>query len=255
MITVISPAKSLDYKTEVPFSTSSEPLFPERSNEIIHKLQKLSRKGIRELMSLSEKLAELNYDRYQSWQEQPDEEAVRQAIFAFNGDVYAGLDAYTLKESQLETAQKSLRILSGLYGLLRPLDAIQPYRLEMGTKLAIKRKKNLYEYWGDELTIAINQELEKHEEKVLVNLASNEYFSAVNVDKLKAPVITPTFKDEKNGKYKIISFYAKKARGTMVRFMLDENIDKAENLKAFDRDGYVYNEAMSQGNEWVFTRG
>lgn len=204
-------------------------------------------------MSISPALSNLNVERYQNWQLPFSLDNSKQAIFAFNGEVYTGLDAYSLTEKQLEKAQKTLRILSGLYGLLKPLDLMQPYRLEMGTRFQIGENKNLYQFWGDKLTNALNEILE--EEKILINLASNEYFKAVNKKKLKGELITPTFKDAKNGEYKTIMMYAKKARGSMARYLIENDVQEISQLKNAIIDDYAYNEQLSKGNDWVFTRG
>lgn len=254
MISVISPAKSLDFETELPTAQTSQPVYTEKAEQLIKKLKTLSRKKIGELMSISPQLSELNYERYQVWDTEHNVEVARQAILAFKGDVYIGLDAYNFSEGNFEYAQKHLRILSGLYGLLHPLDLIRPYRLEMGTKLPVRRKKNLYEFWGNTQTEMLNKELENHSSKVLINLASNEYFKAVKPKELNADIITPEFKDFKNGEYKMISFLAKKARGMMSAYMIKNEIDNPEDLKGFDVEGYGFNDRLSEGNKWVFTR-
>ncbi len=196
----------------------------------------------------------LNSERFLNWHLPFTPENAKPAILAFRGDVYTGIDADSLSTEDFYFAQKHLRILSGLYGVLRPLDLIQAYRLEMGTKLKNSRGKNLYEFWGNKITEYLNHELSSHKNMTLINLASNEYWSVVKPAMLQTQVITPVFKDEKNGQYKIISFFAKKARGMMVAFMLKNKIEQAEDLKAFDREGYQFNAKMSKGNEWVFTR-
>jgi len=205
-------------------------------------------------MKISDKLAGLNAARFQEWQRPFNEDNARPAMFAFNGDVYTGLDAASLNSEAIDTAQKQLRILSGLYGVLRPLDLMQPYRLEMGTKLDNPKGKNLYEYWGDTITQTLNDDLAELGSSTLVNLASNEYFSAVKPKELNADVITPVFKDEKNGQYKVISFYAKKARGLMARFILNQKPKSVSDLKEFDANGYSFNEAMSSDKQLVFCR-
>lgn len=254
MISVISPAKSLDFETTVPTSIQSEPLFVDKAELLIKKLRTLSRKKIGDLMSISAQLAELNYQRYQDWEVEHNNEVARQALLAFKGDVYIGLDAYNFSDEEFNYAQDHLRILSGLYGMLRPMDIIRPYRLEMGTKLPVRRKKNLYEFWGDTQVDLINEALEGHDSKYLINLASNEYFKSVNTKKLNGEIITPEFKDFKNGEYKMISFLAKKARGMMSAYIIKNKIDTPEEIKGFDIDGYGYNERLSEGNKWVFTR-
>jgi hypothetical protein len=255
MITLLSPAKTLDFETPVRSTISTTPLFAEEPKKIIHKLKSLSRKKIADLMSLSENLADVNYQRYQMWSEMPDIEMVRQAVMMFKGEVYIGLEAPQWNDAEIEFAQNHLRILSGLYGYLKPMDFIQAYRLEMGTKLPVGRAKDLYQFWGDKISSAINQELENHAQKVVVNLASNEYFKAANAKKINAEIITPVFKDAKNGEFKMISFFAKKARGTMAKWMVQNQIDRPDELIHFAEDGYGYNASLSKGKELVFTRG
>lgn len=250
---VISPAKSLDFKTQLPTKRATQPVFLETTEKINRKLARMSKRELSELMSISDKLAQLNHTRYQEFTIEHDPTNARPAVYAFAGDVYLGLDAYTLDTDKLDRLQDSLRILSGFYGVLRPLDLIQPYRLEMGTDLAVGRKKNLYEVWQAMITDRLNNELEDHE--LFINLASNEYFKAIDTDRLRTPVITPVFKDFKNGKLKIISFFAKKARGAMVRYIIDQDITDLEGLKGFNADGYQFSEVESvKENELVFTR-
>lgn len=254
MLTVISPAKTLDYESPVTTKLHSMPRFMEHSAQLINTLETLSVQEVAELMKLSDKLASLNVARYASWRAQFDPNNARQALLAFKGDVYTGLAAETLSEEQLEYAQQHLRILSGLYGVLKPLDLMQPYRLEMGTKLNNAKGKDLYQFWGTLLTESLNEELSGDRTPVLVNLASNEYFKAIKPKQLKARVITPVFKDWKNGQYKIISFYAKKARGLMSRYIIEEKINAPEALKAFNYEGYQFSETLSEGDTLVFTR-
>ena len=254
MITVISPAKTLDYESTVPTKQLTTPIFKDDANKLVDKLKKLSVKKVKDLMNISDSLAQLNVQRFNNWNTAPADSDLRQAIFAFKGDVYVGLDAYSLEQPSIDFAQNHLRILSGAYGILKPLDGIQPYRLEMGTSFSIQRKKNLYQYWGNRIAQQINAELESHNETVLVNLASNEYFKAVDQKALNADVVTPVFKDLKNGKYKVISFFAKKARGSMSRYIIDNRIEKKGDLLGFEADGYHYNASMSSENELVFTR-
>lgn len=249
---VISPAKSLDFETAIPTQEFTESQFLDKANSIQKVLKKKKPKDLMELMHISEKLADLNWQRNQEWQLPFTLENARQAVYAFNGDVYVGLDAYSIPVEKLPVLQDKLRILSGLYGVLKPLDLIQPYRLEMGTSLAVGTKKNLYEFWKKKITDALNKELQK--EELFLNLASNEYFSAVDVKALKVPVITPEFKDYKDGKLKMISFFAKKARGLMVRYILDHNVETLEELKNFNYDGYAFDANLSKGNTLVFTR-
>lgn len=250
---VISPAKSLDYESDLPTKKYSEPSFSKEAERLHKILKKKSPKQLSELMSISDKLAELNWKRNQKWSLPFTPDNARPAVFAFNGDVYEGLDAYTIPEDKLDGLQDKLRILSGLYGLLKPLDLIQPYRLEMGTSLKVGTKENLYAYWRSTITRALNNELEKDE--LFINLASNEYFKAVDTKALKVPVVTPQFKDWKNDQLKIISFYAKKARGLMVRYIIDTGAKTMEDLKGFDYEGYSYSEEHSaKKNELVFIR-
>ena len=249
---VISPAKSLNYESQLPTTNYSFPDFLSKSETIQKTLKKKKPNQLMELMDISEKLAELNWQRNQDWNIPFSQENSRQAIYAFDGDVYTGLDAYTLPVNKLEVLQDKLRILSGLYGLLKPLDLMQPYRLEMGTSIAIATKKNLYEFWKKTITDSLNKELSKDE--LFLNLASNEYFSAVDTKALKVPVITPEFKDYKDGKLKMISFFAKKARGMMVRYIIDTNAETIEDLKGFNYEGYAFDANLSKGNTLVFTR-
>ncbi|HLW33496.1 MAG TPA: peroxide stress protein YaaA [Aequorivita sp.] len=250
---VLSPAKSLDLKTSLPTSRGTQPKFLEEAEMINNKLEHKSKKSISELMNISDKLAELNYQRYKEFQTPFTKKNARPAIYTFAGDVYTGLDAFTIPTEKIDLLQDSIRILSGMYGILKPLDLIQAYRLEMGTKLSINGKKDLYAFWKQTLTETLNSELD--EDELFINLASIEYFSAIHSKKLKVPVISPVFKDFKNGKLKIISFYAKKARGSMARFALDRIIKSADDLKAFDYDGYAYSEQYTEKeSEPVFIR-
>ena len=250
---VISPAKSLDFESQLPTQKYTEYLFSKQSQTIDKVLKKQKPKQLMELMSISDKLADLNWQRNQERNvAEMNLENARQAVFAFSGDVYIGLDAYSLSEDKIAVLQDKLRILSGLYGLLKPLDLIQPYRLEMGTKLSIGKNKNLYEFWKPIIAKQLNSELEK--EELFVNLASNEYFDAVDLKKIKVPVITPEFKDYKDGKLKMISFFAKKARGMMVRYIIDSKAETIEDLKGFNYEGYAFDANLSKGNKLVFTR-
>ena len=249
---VISPAKSLDFETKTPTSKYTEGIFLNEAEKLNGVLKKKTPKKLCELMSISPNLGELNWQRNQDWQLPFTQQNANQAVFAFKGDVYIGLDAYSLSEDKIDQLQNKLRILSGQYGLLKPLDLIQPYRLEMGTKLKIGRKDNLYQFWDSKITDELNTELEENE--VFINLASNEYFKVIKPKLLKTPIITPVFKDYKNGKLKIISFFAKKARGLMVRYIIDNNIESAEGLKGFNLEGYAFDANLSLGNELVFTR-
>ncbi|RLA09747.1 MAG: peroxide stress protein YaaA [Gammaproteobacteria bacterium] len=252
MIIVLSPAKSLDFETPAEHLPSTQPDYIDQSEELIGQLRKLDSREIAGLMSISEKLAELNHRRYQAWRPEFTIENSKQALLAFTGDVYQGLDAGSFSDSDLQFAQQHLRILSGLYGLLKPLDLMQPYRLEMGTGFANKKGKNLYEFWGDQLASELNRLLET--EKVLVNLASNEYFKAVKAKQITGEIITPQFKDLKNGHYKIISFFAKRARGAMARYIIENRLDKPEQLKEFAWQGYRFDADQSRDNDWVFSR-
>jgi len=254
MLHVISPAKTLDFETPPSTRLHTQPRFLDHSQELIDQLRDLSPLQVSALMSISDKLGELNARRFLEWQLPFHPGNAKQALLAFKGDVYTGMEAETFAPADFEQAQQRLRILSGLYGLLRPLDLIQPYRLEMGTGFANQRGKNLYHFWGDLLTEQLNAELKERGEKLLVNLASNEYWGAVNTKKLDAEVITPVFKDFKNGQYKIISFFAKKARGMMSAYIIRKRLDEVEQLKGFDTGGYRYNASMSSAQEWVFTR-
>jgi len=250
---VISPAKSLDYKSDLPTSKSTLPLFIEQAEMLNHKMASKSKKVIGKLMGISDNLAELNYQRYQEFSIPFTNKNARPAVYAFAGDVYIGLDAYNLPEDKVERMQSNLRILSGMYGVLNPLDLIQPHRLEMGTQLKINRKKNLYDFWGNTITEALNNELEDGE--LFINLASQEYFKVIKPSKLKVPVISPVFKDYKNGKLKIISFFAKKARGSMARYLIDSNANTLDEVKGFATDDYRYSEEFTiNENEPVFVR-
>lgn len=252
MLIVLSPAKSLDLDTPGPTQEHTLPEFTKRAAQLIGVLRDLSPGQVGDLMHISDQLATLNVARYASWT--PDHADGYQAVMAFNGDVYAGLDARSLTPAGIDFAQRRLRILSGLYGLLRPLDLIHPYRLEMGTKLATPGGKDLYAFWGETITAALNAELAATQSTALVNLASEEYFKSVKPKLLAAPVITPVFEDWKNGKYKIISFYAKRARGMMARFAMENAVTDPEELKAFDADGYAFVPEDSTERSWLFRR-
>jgi len=250
---VISPAKSLDFDSKLPTEKFTQPKFIEQAVKLNTILAKKKPKDLSELMHISDKLAQLNWQRNQDFTVPFTKDNARPAVYAFSGDVYQGLDAYTLKEDKLDVLQNSLRILSGQYGILKPLDLMQAYRLEMGTKLNIGRKANLYEFWKKDLTTHLNSELKDGE--LFVNLASNEYFSVIDVKTLKAPIISPIFKDWKNDKLKIISFFAKKARGSMVRYIVDSNATTLEDIKGFNLDGYQFSkEHTLKEKEPVFIR-
>ncbi len=254
MLLLISPAKNLDETSELPTVRATQPGFLAHSEELIDQLKTLAPHDVSALMKLSDKLGTLNYERFQTWSVPFSQENARPAALTFNGDVYQGLDAASFSKTDFTYAQKHLRILSGLYGLLKPLDLIQPYRLEMGTKFENARGKNLYDFWGDAINLSVTQELKKLKSDTVINLASNEYFKAVRAKKLDANIIEPAFKDYKNGEYKMISFYAKKARGLMSAYAIKNQLTTPEQLKAFDSEGYAFNEAMTEGNKWVFTR-
>ncbi|MFL9831523.1 peroxide stress protein YaaA [Flavobacterium sp. ST-87] len=249
---VLSPAKSLNFETELPTAEFTQPAFLKESRQIHKVLKQQSPKDLSDLMAISDKLADLNWQRNKEWKTPFTPENARPAVYTFDGDVYTGLDAYTIPVEKLDVLQDKLRILSGLYGILKPLDLMQAYRLEMGTKLAVGEQKNLYDFWKTTLTHSLNKELKKGE--LFINLASNEYFSAIDVKALKVPVITPDFKDYKDGKLKMISFFAKKARGMMVRYIIDTNAETIDDLKGFNYEGYQFDANLSKGNHLVFTR-
>jgi hypothetical protein len=249
---IISPAKSLDFESKVPTSLHTQPRFLEQSEKLHKKLKTLSKKKLSDLMKISDDLATLNYNRNQTWETPFTTENSKQAIYAFTGEVFRGIDVNSLDEKKLPLLQERLRILSGLYGLLKPLDLIQPYRLEMGTRLKVGNTENLYKFWDDSVAEALNNELEDGE--LLINLASLEYFKVLPKKVLKVPMITPVFKDFKNGEYKMIMTFAKKARGLMVRFIIENNVKTIEELKGFNIDKYRFSEEMSSGNDLVFTR-
>jgi len=250
---VLSPAKSLDFKNVPKTEIVSQPIFLERSELLINKLKKYSPKKIGKLMSISPALSDLNYGRFQDWTLPFTEENAKSAMYVFTGDAYRGMNPRDFSKKDIANSQEYLRILSGLYGVLKPLDIIQPYRLEMGTKLEYTKKvNNLYKFWGDKVTDALNAEMDEGE--VLINLASNEYFKVINPKKLNHRIVTCSFKDEKNGEYKMISFFAKFARGLMTRFIIQNQITEVEHLKAFDLERYSYNEEMSTENNFVFIR-
>lgn len=254
MLIFLSPAKSLDYKTPPQVATNTQPAFLKDSEVLIKQLRKLSPADIANLMDLSDPLALLNFNRYADWRLPFTPENAKQAVLAFDGDVYDGLAAKTLSAADLDFAQQHVRILSGLYGILKPLDLMQPYRLEMGTKFANKAGKDLYAFWGERLLDAINAELSKMPRAVAVNLASEEYFKAAVGRKINGLLIQPVFEDWKNGKYKIISFYAKRARGLMTRYAVLNRLDEPEGLKEFDYDGYAFAAEASDDKTWIFRR-
>lgn len=255
MIIIISPAKTLDYSSPFSVEGQSEIPFPRESKQLVRILKKFKAEEIENLMHVSHKIAQLNYDRYAQWKYPFNGQDSRQAIFAFRGEVYNGLNAYTLSQEDVDFAQDHLRMLSGLYGVLRPYDMMLPYRLEMGTKLETEKFKGLYEFWGDKIRRNLQKAINESSSKVLVNLASAEYFKAANLKKIKADIITPSFKESRDDGYKMITIFAKKARGLMSRYIIQNRIEDAEDLKHFDLEGYFYNEQLSEGNNYVFTRG
>lgn len=249
---VLSPAKSLDFESALPTEKHTQPEFLKRSEQLNKLLKKKSVKALSELMSISKDLSQLNYERNQEWELPFTKENARAAIYAFNGDVYRGIDAYTIPKNKIDKVQDTVRILSGLYGVLRPLDLIQPYRLEMGTKLSAGENKNLYEFWKKSITNALNDELK--DDEIFLNLASVEYFKAVDTKTLKVPVVDVDFKELKNGDYKTIGIYAKLARGLMTRYIIDNNADTIDDIKGFDLENYRFHEKLSADNKLVFTR-
>jgi uncharacterized protein len=254
MLALISPAKTLDYESNLPTDSFTIPRLLDQSQQLVDVSRKLSALEIANLMSVSEKIANLNVERFRDWHADFDFSNARQAIFAFKGDVYTGLDAYQLSDDALHYAQQHIRMLSGLYGLLRPLDLMMPYRLEMGTKLKNERGANLYAFWGNQITDLINADLADQNSKLLVNLASDEYYKSVKESKINAEIIKPVFLDEKNGKFKVISFYAKKARGLMARYIIENKVEKIEDLKSFSSEGYYFDAESSLKGELVFKR-
>lgn len=250
---LVSPAKSLDYESALPIERFTQPKFLKQAAYLNDRLKELSKKEMADLMKISANLTNLNYERVREFEVPFSAKNARAAIYAFSGDVYVGLDAYGLAEDKIDVLQDKLRILSGMYGILRPLDLMQAYRLEMGTRLEVNGSANLYEYWGDTLTNSLNEEMKPGE--LLVNLASNEYFKSINKKKLTSKLITPVFKDYKDGNLKIIAFYAKKARGSMVRYIVENDIEDLSGIKAFDIDGYAYSKSETKDDSQpVFIR-
>ncbi|MCG8802731.1 peroxide stress protein YaaA [Tenacibaculum finnmarkense] len=249
---IISPAKSLDFETKASTKLYSQPRFLEQSTKLNKQLKTLSPQDLSDLMKISDDLSNLNYQRNQDWQTPFNLDNAKQAIYSFTGAVFKGIDVNSLSEEKIPTLQNNLRILSGLYGLLKPLDLIQPYRLEMGTKLKVGETENLYKFWNDTLVNSLNDELE--DDELLVNLASLEYFKALPKKRLKVPMITPVFKDFKNGEYKTVMTYAKKARGLMLRYIIENNVKTIEELKGFNIDNYGFSQEMSTETELYFTR-
>ncbi len=254
MLIVVSPAKTLDYHTPAKTKVATLPDYLDHSQKLVDRLRQLSSLDISELMKVSVKIADLNFDRYESWDKTFTTSNAKQTALAFKGDVYTGLDAESFNAKDFKFAQQHLRVLSGLYGLLRPLDLMQPYRLEMGTKLKTGHAKNLYEFWGSTITEGLNTQLKKIKSEILINLASNEYFKSIKPKELNAEIITPAFKEFKNGDYKMIGIYAKKARGMLSRYIIKHQLSNAEDIKTFDEEDYTFNKRLSQGNTWVFTR-
>ncbi|QXP77978.1 MULTISPECIES: peroxide stress protein YaaA [Winogradskyella] len=249
---VLSPAKSLDYETKLPTSKTTDGQFLKEADQLNKVLKKKSAKDLSELMHISDNLGQLNFERNQEWELPFTQDNARPAIYAFSGDVYRGIDAYTIDTEKLDKVEDTVRILSGLYGILKPLDLVQPYRLEMGTKLPVGKNKNLYEFWQKKVTRALNEELE--DDELFINLASNEYFKAVDTKALNVPVVNIVFKEFKNDKYKIVAFYAKLARGLMTRYIIDTDVKTVDDIKAFNYENYGFSDALSSENELVFTR-
>lgn len=249
---VVSPAKSLDFESKALTSLHTQPAFLNSSEQLNTRLRQLSAKDISKLMKISDDLGRLNNQRNEDWQVPFTVENAKQAVYSFTGDVYKGLEIATLSKEKIPLLQNTLRILSGLYGILKPLDLIQPYRLEMGTKLTVDSYKNLYEFWGNQITEYLNNEME--DDELFINLASNEYFKVIKQKELKVPIITPVFKELKGDQYKIVAFYAKKARGLMARYIIDNNCKTIEDIKGFNIDNYRFTENLSSETELVFTR-
>ena len=254
MITVLSPAKKLSPECNSNGSAYTKPVFLSQSANLVEILKSYDPVGLQSLMGISQNLSELNWERYQSWTSNFSPDLAREAVYSFKGDTYTGLDADSLKEKDIIFAQDNVRILSGLYGILKPLDLMLPYRLEMGTRLENKNGKNLYEFWGDSLSETISSELDTHKDKVVINCASNEYFKSIDNEALGVSVITPEFKEIKNGKTRMISFFAKKARGMMARFIVENRIDFSEQILDFNMAGYKFDQSLSSQGKPVFTR-
>lgn len=254
MLLVISPAKTLDYESPVNTTTYSQPDYLDHAQLLVERARRYSAQDLMKIMEVSEKIADLNVERFRDWHTPFTPKNVRQALLAFKGEVYGGLEAETFSEDDFAFAQDHLRILSGLYGLLRPLDLMQPYRLEMGRRIDNLRGKNLYEFWGSIITEGLNAQLHELGSKTLINLASAEYFKAVKPKLLQAEIITPEFKDYKNGEYRMLGVYAKRARGLLSRYIIQKRITSPEEIKGFAAEGYGFNESLSRGNQWVFSR-
>lgn len=254
MLTVISPAKTLDYETPALTDEFTQPAHLRQSRKLVRRLREFSSPDLSKLMGVSRTIAELNVERFRRWKTPFKPDNAKQALFAFKGDVYIGLDAATMSQKNIAFAQDHLRMLSGLYGVLRPLDLMQPYRLEMGTRLATDQGQNLYQFWDARITRALNTEMKAIGSDLLVNLASNEYFKSVDPKSIKGRIITPIFRDYRSGKYQVIGLLAKKARGLMARYIIDNEIDRVDEIKHFDHEGYAYDASISTDQEWVFTR-
>ena len=254
MLAILSPAKTLDYETPLKTKLNRQPIYGRESNQLIKTLRTFEPFEVASLMKISDKLADLNHKRYVEWRNKPAESKTRPAALAFKGDVYQGLEAESFNDNDLKFAQRHLRILSGLYGLLRPLDVIQPYRLEMGTKLKTSKGQNLYDYWGTKLTTGLNEALKESKEGTLVNLASNEYFGAVQPKLLEGSLLNIGFKEKRNGQLKFVSFSAKKARGLMAKFIIKERLKNPDDLKNFDLEDYKFNKKLSSELDWTFSR-
>ncbi len=254
MLITLSPAKTLNFEPQSILKDSTTPTFLKESRKIIKEMRTYDTAGLEVLMGTSTAIAETNVKRFKDWKTPFTSKNAKQAVLAFKGQVYDGLKAWEMNKQDLQTSQRYLRILSGLYGLLKPLDLMQAYRLEMGTKVSIAGSKNLYDFWGDQITEEINRDLNEYGYNTLVNLASNEYFKVVKKKNVQARIITPNFKEERDGGYKMITFYAKVARGLMTRFIIENAFDDPEMIKTFDVDGYRFNPKLSTENEWIFTR-
>lgn len=254
MIITISPAKKLDIKDEIKTGKHTTPQFLSKSKELMNDLRQFSPKDLAVLMNVSNDIANLTFERYSKWKTPFDNKNSKQALHAFKGDVYRSMDPKKFSSEDMDFAQNHLRILSGLYGMLRPLDLIQPYRLEMGIKFKTSGGKDLYEFWSDTITKALNKELQKQKSTILINLASQEYFKVIQSDSIKGNIVTPVFKEYRNDKYKVLGILAKRARGMMCRFIIQNRLDKVQDIKLFNEDGYSYDDNMSTEAEWVFTR-
>jgi len=249
---LLSPAKSLNFKSNLPTEIHSEPCFLKEANFLNSILKSKTPAEISELMHISSSLGELNYERFQEWSSSPNKENARQAIYAFSGDVYKGIDSYTIKNDKMDFMQNSIRILSGHYGLLKPLDLIQPHRLEMGTKMPFNSYKNLYEFWKKQVSLELNEQISENEP--VLNLASNEYFKVIDSKVIDSPIYSVNFKQYRDGDFKTIAIYSKKARGLMTRFIIDNQIDSIDDVKSFNYDGYIFHEEFSKDKDFIFTR-